>query len=127
MDEGLSPSGNKQNHHASIWRKNENSWIIGISLLLGGTIFLVQNLTGWRIEKWWSILLIIPALASFVTAWRKYQKYRRTQRGAFLRLLATGLLLLMMVPVLLFSFQWQEILPTLFFPAGLVVLLGAFI
>lgn len=127
MSEGRPSRGEKQDLNPSAERYGENNWIIGITLFVAGVILLAQNLMNWRIEKWWSIFLIIPSLGSFATAWRRYRQYGHSLRRVVLRPLVIGLLMLLVVPVLLFNLEWQMILAILLFMAGFVVLIGVFI
>lgn len=127
MSEGRPSRGEKQDLNPSRERSGENYWIIGITLLVAGVILLAQNLMDWRIEKWWSIFLIIPSLGFFATAFRRYRQYGRSMRRVVLRPLVVGLLMLLVVLVLLFNLEWQMILAILLFLAGFVVLIWIFI
>ena len=118
MEGGSTPSNEKGSDSPAYGRKNENRWIIGFSLLLVGAIFLFLNLTGWRFEKWWLLLLIIPCTASFVTALRTYRRRSQSKLGPILRPLALGLMFLEVMLLYLIGFEWQ------LFLAGFVILLG---
>jgi len=126
VNEEISSRNEKSSPRPSNIRRTENRWILGITLFLAGTIFLFQNLTGWRIEKWWSLLLLVPASASFVTAWRRAHMNGTPQRWEILRPVAMGLFFLGILVVLLFNLPGQSFFAILFMIAGGVVLIGFF-
>lgn len=127
MNDEISSQDQKSDPHAPDNKRTENRWILGITLLLAGTIFLFQNLMGWRVENWWTLLLLIPASASFVTAWRRAQLNGTPQHWEILRPVAMGLLFLGILVVLLFNLPWQSFFAILFLIAGGVVLIGFFL
>jgi hypothetical protein len=127
MDEGQTPPSETRGKNRLNWRQNENSWIIGLSILLMGAIFLVQNRTGWQMEQWWYAFLFVPALASFVTAWRRSKEREGFPRRRILRPLALGLFLLATMFVLLFNLGWSMILVSLLLTAGFVLIIGIWI
>ena len=49
-------------------------WIGGVILIVLGVIFLAQNLGAPLPEHWWAVFILIPAFASFSSAWSIYQR-----------------------------------------------------
>jgi hypothetical protein len=127
MKEGQSPLGEVKRNHPSHWRTSENRWIVGFSFLLMGVIFLVQNLTGWQMDDWWYLFLIVPAFASFITAWQRSKESEQIQSWRILRPLALGLFLLAMMFVLIFNLGWFMIPAGLLLIAGILLIVGVFI
>jgi hypothetical protein len=103
----------------------DNNWILGAVLLLAGGIFLFNNLTGWKISNWWMLFLLIPALGSFATAWRRYQEVGRSKEKVVIRPVIIGLALLFIMVILLFEFEWRISLSMLLILVGAIFLLMA--
>ena len=95
-------------------------WIIGLAILLMGGILLVQNLAGWQIDRWWFILLIIPSIGAFMTAWRRYQAFDKSRRSAVIRPTVIGFIFLIATVILLFNLSGQMILPLVLILVGLI-------
>jgi hypothetical protein len=95
-------------------------WIVGLAILLMGGILLVQNLAGWQIDRWWFILLIIPSIGAFMTAWRRYHAFGKSQRSAVIRPVVIGLIFLIATVILLFNLSGQMILPLVLILVGLI-------
>jgi uncharacterized membrane-anchored protein len=125
MDDRFSNSDESSDSTASRKRNADSNWILGAALLLVGVIFLLNNLTGWKLANWWMVFLLIPALGSFATAWRRYRDVGRSQRRAVIRPVVMGLILVLLMVVLLFELKWQIFLSMLLILAGVVALLGA--
>jgi hypothetical protein len=109
--------------------RNENPlqrgapWIGGVVLILLGLIFLIQNVSGLRLEHWWAIFILIPAFGSFAAAWRVYQTHGRLAAAARGPLIG-GLVLLLVALIFLFGLDWGRIWPLFLIIAGIGALLG---
>ena len=101
------------------------SWMPGLVLILIGVIFLLRNFTALRLDNWWALFILFPAVSNFASAYERYRLLHTFDRhvrgrlfwGLFLTLLSTDLLL-----GLDFAFIW----PVFLILAGLGLLLGAF-
>jgi hypothetical protein len=105
--------------HRSGW----GGWITGLVLILIGLIFLLQNFSMLRLNNWWALFLLIPAIGSFVSA---YENYRSNQRitAAGRGPLIGGTILLFLVVVFLFGLDLGTLWPVFLVIGGLVLLLG---
>ena len=59
------------------------NWIWAVVLIVLGLVFLVQNLTGFTLDNWWALFILIPAVAAFANAWRanQHNDQRKTARS----------------------------------------------
>jgi len=109
MSENLRPSERSESAESS-GRRNP-AWLGGAVLIILGIVFLVRNLTGFSINNWWAIFILIPAVGSLATAWRIYQsnggRFTPAARGP----LIGGLILLTVASVFLFDLDWGAIWP----------------
>ncbi|OGO14800.1 MAG: hypothetical protein A2Z14_06120 [Chloroflexi bacterium RBG_16_48_8] len=95
MDGEFAPIEETSDRSPSKAQDDEHRWIIGFALFLLGGILLVQYLVGWRIDRWWFILLIIPSGGAFATAWRRYHALGKKQKSAVVRPVVIGLFFLL--------------------------------
>jgi hypothetical protein len=100
--------------------RSEN-WIWGIVLIAIGAVFLLQNLTPFRLINWWAIFILIPAAGSFVTAWRKYQETGRLTRSARGSLFG-GLIFTTVAAIFLFNLDLSRFWPVIIIAAGLAMM-----
>lgn len=127
MDDELTPIDEIPDRSPSKSRRGQNNWIIGLALLVVGGILLVQNLVGLQLDRWWLILLIVPAIGAFATSWRRYQTFGGAERGTVIRPMIVGGILLLIIVILLFNIQGQMVLPILLVLAGIIGLLWVFL
>jgi hypothetical protein len=120
MEEELDPSLENDDQRPLNIRDRGSRWIIGLPILLVGGILLVQNLAGRQIDRWWFILLIIPSIGAFMTAWSRYRAFGRSQRNAVVRPVVIGLIFLLATVILLFDLSGQMILPLILILVGLI-------
>jgi hypothetical protein len=107
------------------WRRSgEGAWIGGAVLILLGVIFLLQNLNGFRLDNWWALFILIPAVVSLTTAWNLYHQTGQLTRSGRSALLG-GLVLLLITAVFLFNLNWNLFLPLLLILLGLGMLLNS--
>jgi hypothetical protein len=120
MGEESAPIEKTSDQRANKALDRGSRWIIGLAILLMGGILLVQNLAGWQIDRWWFILLIIPSIGAFMTAWRRYHAFGKSQRSAVIRPVVIGLIFLIATVILLFNLSGQMILPLVLILVGLI-------
>jgi hypothetical protein len=95
-----------------------SGWIGGAILIVLGIFLLLQNLTGFSLNNWWALFILIPAASAFGRAWQNYQNAGGRLSAEAGRSLFGGILLLLVTAVFLFGWSW-----TIFGPA-LLILLG---
>ncbi len=118
MNENLPPS----ERPTEVSRQRNPAWLAGAVLIILGVIFLVVNLTGFSIDNWWAVFILIPAFGSLAAAWRMYQssggRFTPAARGP----LIGGLILLTVASVFLFDLDWGAIWPVFLIIIGVVAL-----
>jgi hypothetical protein len=108
------------------WRRSRGGdpWMAGVILILIGVAFLMQNLTGLYINKWWTVFILIPAFRSFNRAWHAMQdaegRLTSRARSAFIG----GLVLTAVAAILFFSLDWIIFGPILLIVVGAAILLN---
>jgi len=102
-------------------------WIGGAVLIVIGLVFLFQNLTGFSLENWWALFILIPAIGAFSNAWRNYQdaggRMTSRVRGAMIG----GFILLLVAAMFLFNLNWVIFGPLMLILVGVGLLLNALI
>jgi cell wall-active antibiotic response 4TMS protein YvqF len=101
------------------------AWIAGGVLILIGIVFIVRNVTGFSLDNWWALFILIPALGSLVTSFQMYERQGRRFTGASRGPLVGGLFLLGLTAVFLFKLDWSRIWPFILILAGLGLLLSS--
>lgn len=104
-------------------RPRSENWIWGIVLIALGGVFLLQNLTPFRLINWWAIFILLPAASSFVAAWRKYQEAGRLTRGARGSLFG-GLIFSMVAAIFLLNLDLSRFWPVFIIAAGLAIMVN---
>lgn len=99
------------------------SWVLGAILILIGIFTLLDNLTGFTLENWWALFILIPAIGAFGNAWRFYQKDERLSNSARASLIS-GFLLTMVATIFLLNLNWTILGPILLVLAGLGLLVN---
>ncbi len=59
-----------------------DSWIWGAVLIILGGLFLIQNFSTFHLVNWWAVFIFVPALGSFIAAWRRFQEAGRLSASA---------------------------------------------
>lgn len=102
----------------------KKAWLPGVILIGLGVVFLVNNVTDFRIDNWWALFIMIPAIGSFSKAWdgmRAAGEMTRDVWGA----IAGGMILTLVASAFLFNLDWGLIWPAFLIIGGLGILLGA--
>jgi len=106
-------------------RSRTPSWIVGAILILVGLGVLASNLTGFSLNNWWALFILIPAMGSLAAAWRMYQangnRFTQAARGP----LVGGLILLCVTAIFLFNLNWAGVWPVLLIIVGIGAVLTA--
>lgn len=100
---------------------------IGLSALLLGLVFLLQNLTEWRassvLPNWWALFILLPAVGGVLVTVRLYQEKGRFS-GAVLGNLVATLTVALVGIVALLGLNWNLLAPIILIGAGLALLAG---
>lgn len=115
----IAPAGRGE----SAVHRSRNNWIAGVVLIAIGVVFLFANLTDFRLDNWWALFILIPAVANFGKAWQAYQEtghLDRHARGS----ITGGLILTLIASAFLFSLDWGLIWPLFLIIGGLAALFG---
>jgi uncharacterized membrane protein YhaH (DUF805 family) len=109
-------AGNDQVAGERYYHRERTNWIVGAVFILVGVVFLLQNVTDFRLNNWWALFILIPAVGAFSNASRAY-KNAGNRLNAYARgSLIGGLTMIFMMIVFLFSLDLG-----LLWPVGLVV------
>jgi cation transport ATPase len=106
-------------------RRDRDSWIVGLVLVLIGIVFLLQTLGLFFLINWWALFILIPAIAAFAGAWREYRSAGQMTGGVRGSLFG-GLLITLVALILLFNLDWGIFWPILLIIGGLGLLLTGF-
>jgi hypothetical protein len=120
------PQGPVITDHRSVDRGGGHSqnWIWGIVLIALGGIFLLQNMTPFRLVNWWAIFILLPAAGSFTSAWRKYKEDGRLGSGARSALFG-GVIFSVVAAIFLFNLDLGKLWPIFIIAAGLAVMVNS--
>jgi peptidoglycan/LPS O-acetylase OafA/YrhL len=103
-----------------------SAWIVGLILIVLGTMFLMNNMGTFNIpiKNWWALFILIPAVGSFDTALRAYRnagdRLDRVARSSLL----VGLVLTFVTVMFLFDLSWGFFGPVLLILAGIGLVLS---
>ncbi len=115
----------ERRHERRDLRYGGGSWILGIVLIIVGALFYLQTMNIYILHNWWALFILIPALGSFVAAWRVF----RTDQGRFTRRargsLIVGVGLLLVTVVFLLGLNWAVFGPILLVLAGVSLVINA--
>ena len=105
--------------------RGSGGWIVGALLILLGLILFAQNLGILALENWWSLFILIPAVAAFATAAAMIQmdeghvtRRARTQ-------IIIGLAFTAITAGFLFELNWNILGPALLILTGLALVINA--
>jgi O-antigen/teichoic acid export membrane protein len=101
-------------------------WLGGAILILVGVIFLLGQLTSFRLNNWWALFILIPAFGSFAGAWGAYRKHERFNRAVRSSLIG-GIILTAVALIFLFELDMGRYWPVFVIIAGVASLLSGLI
>jgi drug/metabolite transporter (DMT)-like permease len=116
------PSTNpeEQRHH-----HGGGTWI-GVAFVLFGIIMILQTTGVARLENWWALFILIPAVGSFAAAVRSFRssggRFTKSAAGA----IGGGLFMTAVALFFLFRVDWGQYWPVFIVLVGVSMLLGAF-
>ena len=105
------------------WGGN-GAWIGGGILVFLGVIFLAQNFGAPLPRNWWAVFILIPAFASFSSAWTFYRRsggaMTRGVRGG----VVGGCILTLLAASFFFGLDWGRFWPVILILLGAAVVVG---
>ena len=102
------------------------SWLPGLIIIGLGVVFLVSNVTGFQLENWWALFILVPGIVSFVNAWNAYRedgRWSKRARGG----LVGGSIISLVAIIFLFNLDWSKIWPAFLILIGVNILLGGWL
>lgn len=99
-------------------------WVGGAILILIGAIFLVRNLTGFALENWWALFILIPAVTAFSRAYSIYQDQGRLTAEARGSMIG-GFAITMVAVIFLFNLSFGMMWPLFLILGGVTLLINA--
>ena len=113
------------NNHDEHHRRGSSLWV-GIAFILLGVVFILQTTRLVALHNWWALFILIPAIGSFASAVRNFQRngnrFTRSVTGS----ISGGLFMTAVALMFLFRLDWGRYWPIFIVLAGLSILLGAF-
>lgn len=100
------------------------SLLPGLVLITLGVIFLLNKLTGFELDNWWALFILIPAVNNLSSALAIYRKSGQFGRGVRSRLFF-ALFFTLLAAVFLINLNFELIWPAFLILAGIGVLFGA--
>jgi len=97
--------------------------MIGISVVLVGLTFLLQEAGVVHLDNWWAIFLVVPAAGSFVNVVRRYRQEGQVSRKVTAPLIS-GVATLILAVFFLFNMDIGKLWPVFVILAGISILFG---
>jgi len=107
--------------------KDTMPWLGGVVLILVGVVFLMRQISGFDLDNWWALFILIPAVSSLATAWRAYEGAERKFTAAVRGSLIGGLMMLLIAAIFLFNLDWALFFPAILILTGLGILASSFL
>lgn len=101
-----------------------SAWLGGAILIAAGGLILLRNQTAFSVERWWALLILIPAAGAMGNGWRSRQQNGRWSAPARSSLIA-GIVLTMVAAAFLLDLNWAVLGPVLLILVGAGVLINA--
>jgi 4-hydroxybenzoate polyprenyltransferase len=91
-------------------------------LILVGLALAIGILTGYTLNNWWALFMLIPVGTMSLDMWQDYQENGRLSKKTS-NLIIPIIILLVIVAIFLFNLNWGIIWPASFIAVGLSILL----
>ena len=102
-------------------QKSGNQLSSGLIMIAIGVIFLINQYTSIRINNWWAIFILIPALFNWYKAYKIVQETGAFTQGAVQTLLAS-LFPLFIAAIFFFDMDWGKVWPVFIILGGITAL-----
>ncbi|MCA9937958.1 MAG: hypothetical protein KC418_04910 [Anaerolineales bacterium] len=84
----------------------------------------MRNLTSFTFDRWWALLILVPAVIMMVNAWRLRTNANRWTRSAR-RMVLTSVWIAAAAFIFLFGLEWAKMWPLFLIFVGLWAFLNA--
>lgn len=98
----------------------------GAMLIVLGLVFLIQNLTGFSLDNWWGIFLLVPAGYMLFRTYQEYQEHKAFTMAGRNNLMAFITIALIAV-ITLFNLNWGTMWPLFLIIGGVGLLLRMYV
>ena len=127
-EKGKLAAAEQDNHDSSVTDNGgrNNGWVPGLIIIGVGIVFLVSNVTGYQLENWWALFILVPGIVSFVNAYNAYRedgRWSKRARGG----LVGGSIITLVAIIFLFNLDWGQIWPVFLVLIGVNILLGGWL
>lgn len=111
-------------HHHDPRRGEGTSWIVGVVLIVLGSVFMLER-SGYAIltGNWWALFIYVAAAASLLNAWRSQRSAGRFGPAA-ITTLVWGLVLAVVATILFFNLAWDVWWPGIMVAVGIGIVTG---
>lgn len=103
--------------------ENNGRLVFATVLILVGLALSVGILTGYTLDNWWALFMLIPVSTMSMEMWQDYQKNGRLSKKTS-GLIIPITILSVIVAIFLFNLSWSIIWPVSFIAVGTSILLG---
>jgi len=103
-------------------KKGSMPWLGGVVLIIVGVVFLLRQVSGFALDNWWALFILIPAIGSLGNAWREYQHAERRFTSSVRGSLFGGLVMVLIAVIFLFNLNWALFFPAILILSGLGIL-----
>lgn len=100
------------------------AWMGGLILIAIGSYFLLSNLTGFQLNNWWALFILIPAFGVLGKGFSSYRQAGRMTSEAWGEF-AGGSIMLLIASAFLFGLNWGLIWPFFLIIGGIGAIFGA--
>ena len=111
--------------HTQPARRDSGAWVWGLFLIALGVIFLLENTGIFRMDNWWALFIMLPAIGSFRSAYEVYKSSGNRLTGAARGPLLGGVILTTISMIFLFGLDFGAMWPLLLVRAGAALLVTA--
>jgi len=105
--------------------RGREPWMVGVILILIGVVFLLHNMTGFYLNNWWALFILIPAFGSFSRGWQAVQDGGGKVTSHARSNLIGGVVLTTVAAILLFNLDLAIFGPLLLIAVGAAMLLSS--
>ena len=118
------------NEERNYRRRGNSSWVIALIFIFMGVVFLLEELNipiFENLQNWWALFLLIPAIASFGSAWNSFQKHNNQFSSGVMGSLIAGFVLSLIAVIFLFNLEWSFMWPIIFIVIGVLMFISSFL
>lgn len=119
-NDNWTPPENRERRYSR--RFHSGGWVGGAILIALGIFLLLQNLTGFTLNNWWALFILIPAVGALAKAWESYQDAGGRLTAEARSSLFGGGILILVAAIFLFGLSWSLFGPLLMVLAGISLL-----